>query len=377
MATVSIVQRILPHYRLAFFERLRERLGHKGIDLRLCYGQEQPGTRPGSVEFQGSWVRRVRNRYLSKGPSGSAAVWQPCLRELSKSDLVIAEHASRLLINYPLALLSRFGGPRLALWGHGTNLQRTGKPQFADRVRDAQIHGAHWWFAYTALSARLVEGAGFPRDRITVVNNSIDTASLAEAVASTPAHVRNELRRDLDLPPHGVGIFCGRLVAEKRLDLLRAACDLVYAERKDFRLIVIGDGPQEPQVLAMAGTCPWLRFVGAKYGTALAPYLAVSDFMLMPGLVGLVIVDSFAAGVPLITTDHRTHSPEIEYLRHGENALMTGVDAGALANAIIDLVDSRDQLLRLRSGCRESAREYTLDRMVERFSAGVCAALEA
>jgi len=375
MPTVSIVQRILPHYRLAFFERLHDFLEGRGVDLRLCYGQEQPGDRPGTVEFAGGWARRVRNRYLFDGGAKSAAVWQPCLRELMQSDLVIVEHASRLLINYPLALLSRLGGARLALWGHGANLQAGSRRALADRVRDAQVHGAHWWFAYTALSARLVGSAGFPVERITVVNNSIDTAALAAAVASTPAPAREALRRELDLTEGAVGIFCGRLVAEKRLDLLRDACERVHARRAGFRLIVVGDGPCEAEVRRMARECAWVRFVGAKYGEELAPLLAVSDFMLMPGLVGLVIVDSFAAGVPLITTDHRRHSPEIEYLRHGENALVTGEHADTLAGEIVALMDCRDKLLRLRSGCQASAREYTLERMVERFSAGVIAAL--
>ena len=375
MPTVSIVQRILPHYRLAFFERLHQTLDQHGIELRLCYGQEQPGTRPGSVDFAGTWVRRVNNRYLFDEPSRQPAVWQPCLRELVLSDLVIAEHAARLLINYPLALLSRLGGTRLALWGHGANLQATSPRGVTDVIRDRLIHGAHWWFAYTALSARLLERGGFPGRRITVVNNAIDTAALGEAVAATTPDSRAALRCELDLPEHGVGIFCGRLVAEKRLDLVRAAGEYVYEQNPRFRLIVVGDGPGMNEVLQMADECPWVRFVGPKFGADLAPYLAVADFMLMPGLVGLVIVDSFAAGVPLITTEQPTHSPEIEYLRNGENALMTAMHPRALADGILDLIDSQDKLLHLRTGCRDSASEYTLDRMVQRFSAGVIAAL--
>ena len=50
-------------------------------------------------------------------------------------------------------------------------------------------------------------------------------------------------------------------------------------------------------------------------------------------------------------------------------------DAGALSDGIVELLDSRDKLTHLRAGCRASAREYTLERMVERFSDGVVAAL--
>lgn len=376
MPTVSIVQRIFPHYRLAFFERLHARLQRRGVTLRLLYGQEQPGTRPGSIEYSGDWVRRVHNHYLfDSGSNASAPVWQPCLRELAQSNLVIVEHAARLLVNYPLAALSRLGAARLALWGHGTNLQAANGHGLANRVRAGLTSRAHWWFAYTAMSARIVAGAGFPRERITVVNNAIDTTALGAAVTATSQVTRDALRRELDLPARGVGIFCGRLVAEKRLDLVREACEFVHRRRPEFRLLVIGDGPQESEARRMAAQYPWARFIGPKYGADLAPYFAVSDFLLMPGLVGLVIVDSFAAQVPLITTDHGGHSPEIEYLRHGENALMSAPRAADFAAEIVSLMDSDNKLQWLRAGCRQSASEYTVEKMVDRFSAGIFEAL--
>ncbi len=149
----------------------------------------------------------------------------------------------------------------------------------------------------------------------------------------------------------------------------------MHARCREFRLIVVGDGPQEYRLRAMAADCPWLRVVGPKFDGELAAYLSVSDFMLMPGLVGLVIVDCFAAEVPLITTDHNGHSPEIEYLRHGENGLMTVPCPLALASEMVALIESPRRRARLRIGCRRSAREYTLEGMVERFSVSVLDAL--
>lgn len=375
MRTVSIVQRILPHYRLGFFERLHARLAGHGVHLRLCYGQEHPGSRPGSIHYEGTWVRRIRNRYLFNDGGDAGVVWQPCLRELAQSDLVIAEHAARLLINYPLAALSRLGGARLALWGHGTNLQGENRRGIASRMRHTMTQGAHWWFAYTELSARIVAGAGYPSERITVVNNAIDTEALGNQVFSTTSQQRAVLRHELGLTTGGTGIFCGRLVAEKRLDLLCEACEQIHRKRPWFRLLVVGDGPEERRLRSMADAAPWMRFVGPKYGAELALYLSVSDFLLMPGLVGLVIVDAFAAEVPLITTNHGRHSPEIAYLKHGENAVMTEVDAAALAAEVVSLIDHPARLERLREGCRASASEYTLARMVDRFSSGVMSAL--
>ena len=38
--------------------------------------------------------------------------------------------------------------------------------------------------------------------------------------------------------------------------------------------------------------------------------------------VGLGILDSFALGIPMVTTDCKIHSPEIAYLKSGRNGLM-------------------------------------------------------
>ena len=43
----------------------------------------------------------------------------------------------------------------------------------------------------------------------------------------------------------------------------------------------------------------------------MAPYLYVSKLLLMPGLVGLSVMDSFVGTCPLVTTDVAVHSPEI------------------------------------------------------------------
>jgi L-malate glycosyltransferase len=42
--------------------------------------------------------------------------------------------------------------------------------------------------------------------------------------------------------------------------------------------------------------------------------------MLMPGLVGLAVLDAFADGIPRVTTVIEYHSPEIEYLVPGRTA---------------------------------------------------------
>ena len=99
--------------------------------------------------------------------------------------------------------------------------------------------------------------------------------------------------------------------------------------------------------------------------------------VLMPGLVGLAIIDSFVAGLPIVTTDLDYHSPEIEYLHSGSNGVMVreAEDPGAYAEAVCTLLQNPATLQQLRDGCVESAQHYSMTQMVERFANGVKEAL--
>jgi len=371
---VCIVQRIVPHYRVRFFRLLQAALAKSAIELQLIHGQESPGTVPRNVDLDEPWAHRIQNRYIRI--ARQELIWQPCsFRELASADLVIVEHANRLLLNYPL-LATRSRSRRVAFWGHGTNFQSPESRTTGTAIGRNLARAADWWFAYTIGGAKLVEGYGFPRDRVTVVNNSIDSGSIFKAVSRVTDEDNARLCERLRLERPGVAVFCGRLIEEKRLDLLWAAAREIRRRCPHFSLLVIGDGPLEPEARRMAGAHEWIHYLGAESDDGLAPYFAASDFMLMPGLVGLVVVDAFAAGLPLVTTRIDTHSPEIEYLEPGVNGLVTEPDAESLATACVELLQSPPLLERLRAGCSASSRMYTLEAMVERFARGVRDALD-
>src|SRR5690349_11130674 len=143
---VTIVQRILPHYRIAFFERLHEQLAMCGIELELVYGQELPGTVPRTVPLQAPWALQIKNRYLALG--SSELIWQPCLANLRGSDLIIVEQSNRLVLNYWLQLRRSFSRPMLGFWGHGRNMQSRRPQGLRERLKTSLARHVDWWFAY-------------------------------------------------------------------------------------------------------------------------------------------------------------------------------------------------------------------------------------
>lgn len=373
MTVVSIVQRILPHYRTSFARRLRAELQQRGIDLQLIYGQERNGTVPRTASFDEPWAPRLRNAYLPLGPL--ELVWQPCLQRIARSDLVVVEQSNRLLVNYALQLRRMWSRAKLAFWGHGANLQSRAPDGSRERLKVALARRADWWFAYTELSKQLVLRSGFPAERISVLNNATDDEALRRGMERVRRLERGVVARALGCTSQNTALFCGSLHTQKRLDFLLAAAHEIRRRVPDFQLLVVGDGPERPLIEAAARRDSWIVYAGAHTGEGLAPFFHVAKALLMPGLVGLAIVDSFVGECPIVTTDYPHHSPEIAYLRAGENGLIAANDVTGYASAVAHCLGDAAQLQTLRAGCRVSAERYTLAGMVGNFADGIEACL--
>jgi glycosyltransferase involved in cell wall biosynthesis len=370
-----IAYKSLPHYRLRFFSQLREELAAMGIRLTLVHGQPSPSEALRSDTGTLQWAIEQRNRVFSIGKR--ELIWQPCVRLAANADLVIVEQASRLLVNYALMALQMCGAARVAFWGHGANLQSHRAHRTGELVKRLLSRHPHWWFAYTERTKARVERLGYPRERITVVQNAIDTHDLETACQAVTDEEIAEFHRRYALGTGPVGIFVGGLYADKRLPFLFAASDLIARRYPGFRLLVIGDGPERSDVVARAAQRDHVRYLGPLFDREKAVALAASRVMLMPGLVGLAVLDAFAARVPMITTAVDFHSPEIDYLADGRNGIVTPDpdDVEAYAQRALDVLIDPALQDRLVRGCEAAAAKYTNEAMVSRFAEGVRAAL--
>jgi glycosyltransferase involved in cell wall biosynthesis len=373
---VMIAYKSLPAYRVAFYNRLREVLAEAGIELRLVYGQPvaHDAMRRDTVDLD--WAECVGNRFIRLGKR--SVVWQPIVGRASTSELVIVEQASKLLVNYVLLVLQRLGLTRVAFWGHGANLQGHTASRVGELVKRIVSRRPYWWFAYTRGSRDRVAALGYPVDRITVVQNAIDTRLLREQRARIRENDIADFRAEHGLGDGPVCAFVGGLYAEKRLSFLLEVAAIIHQRIPGFRLIVVGDGAQRPMLEEASLRFPYVCYLGGLFGSDKVRALATAELMLMPGLVGLVILDSFALELPLVTTSVDYHSPEIEYLEDGINGAVVMYDElpSTYAEKVIDLLSDRAQLESLRAGCRRGAEIYTNEEMVRRFATGIIRAVE-
>lgn len=182
--------------------------------------------------------------------------------------------------------------------------------------------------------------------------------------------IRNGVDLELFRPPDDRrptrldGIRCiavARLIERKGLAHLLHAWSLL--ERGRYRLEIIGDGPEEGRLRAVAadlGIDGEVYFAGALDRTPLAERYRQADlFTLTPSdeAFGNVFAEALACGLPIVGSNIGG-IPEL--VRHGENGLLVSPgDPGELAGAIRRLADNR--MLRRAMGIRNRAKaEATL-----------------
>jgi L-malate glycosyltransferase len=365
---VCIIQPVMKRYRVQFFLDLHEVLAREGVDLEIVYGTPWPeeAKRGDHDELAFPVGRKVRTfRWFRK------LFIQPVFFSWLRADLVVVEHANKHALNYLLMALDGVGLKRVAFWGHGHDRQ-SDAASLGEIFKRKTLHWATWWFAYTRGAHDYVAAQGFDVGRITVVENAIDTRALRAQLAVVSGEDIEKTRRSFGWEANArIGVFCGSLYANKKLDLLFASAQLIHDLNPHFRLLILGGGPLADAVGEFAAGREWVRCLGPVFDREKAVLLKMAELWLNPGLVGLGVLDGFCAGLPVLTTHQSFHSPEIEYLEDGVNGLMLTPDATSYATAVLDLLSDDMRLARFRQGAIESAERYNIEAMVNNFANGV------
>jgi glycosyltransferase involved in cell wall biosynthesis len=373
---VLFVLEWMPAYRVEFFSSLTEALEGRGIRLLVAHGEPSDDVAaradardlPGAIQ-RPSKLLRLGSRNL---------VWQPFRTEARRCDLAVLNEGSRFLLNYVLLVDQFRRRARVAFWGNGANLNELEASWIAERIKRPLYRLPHWYFAYTEGSRDRIGELGFPAERISVVQNTVSTETLRREIGEIGADAVDDMRTDLGLDGGVLGLFLGSLHAARRLAFLLAAADQIAAARPDFALVIAGDGPDRNKVAAQVAQRPYARMVGRVDGVRKAALLSAADLLLLPGGIGLNIVEGFAAGVPTVSTALPTHAPEVEYLTDGANGRMLPADTSTrqYAQAVVGLLDQPRRLSILSRGAAESAAIYTNAAMVGRVADGIVKAVD-
>lgn len=376
-------QGYIPHYRLRFFELLAQR---GGAEYVVFHGAPPSWTGVAAVKGPFAFAQRwVRNREIRIGTW--TAIYQPIVREILTGgyDAVVLGHEVKYLSSLLLAVLARLRGIAVIYWGfgyypkrgfsHHTDTHR-GALAVASLVKDMLAKLADGYLAYTKIGAERLVAIGYPRDRIFVLQNTIDMTEqlrLHDAVQDRdPQAIRAALGLGADSV---VYVYLGRLVEFKRVEWLIEAVRVIGREHRTTRAVealIIGTGPVEQQLRELAADLPQVHFLGAlPPDEEVACCLKVAAAVVIPGAVGLAVNHGFAHGRPMITGQNELHGPEIEYIVDGVNGLIVAGGAEEFAAALGNFADSAEQQAQLAAGALKAGDALRIEIMVEQFDNGV------
>lgn len=307
-------------------------------------------------------VRPLNGAHKAAGAAAFTAYTLTGLRRM-RPDLI---HAHELLSPATTALIAHhlWGAPIVAKVLRGGELgdirklrERRGGLR---RLRALVRHVAAFIVISREIDDELAE-SGAPPERRVFIPNGVDTARFSPA---SPA-ARSEARRVFGLGDGPAAVYAGRLVPEKRLDLLVSAWPAVRAAHPTAELLIAGDGLEAARLRREAG--PGVHFAGLL--DDVLPALQAADLFVLPSATeGLsnALLEGMAAGLPPVATAVGG-APEL--ITPGKNGLLIPAgDRAALTAALLQLLAG--PALRARLG--EAARARVIaDYSLQRTAAGL------
>lgn len=368
MKRVAYIFPVSHHYRRPFHEKLRELLAVQDVDYKVVYCEPGEENRRKNDTVEIPWGSKVS---LTRLPGGIE--YQHAFLQAWKYDLVIIQQENKLALNYFLNLASVTGLKKVAYFGHGRNFQSRRPNGMGERFKRLMATKVNWWFGYTDETRRHVEALGFPPERITVFNNSVDTSEILRIAADVNDARLGELRAELGIAGRHVGVFVGGIYPDKRMAFLIEAADVIREQLPDFELLVIGGGSDLQMVIDLSKSRPWVRVLGPRFGHEKVELMMLGHMFMMPGLVGLAILDAGACGLPTATTKFPWHSPEIAYLKPDVNGIAVDdwESPRAYGEAVANVLADPVRLEQMRDEARMLGRSHTIEAMAGRFAEGV------
>lgn len=203
---------------------------------------------------------------------------------------------------------------------------------------------------------RELESRGF--ENLHLLPKGVDTKLFS------PKKRSQHLRHEWGVRDGGtVGIYVGRIAAEKNLPLVVRTFREIQQRIPDFKGVFVGDGPKLDE---MKRAHPDFIFTGVKRGEDLATCYASADiftFASMTETFGNVTLEAMASGLSVVAFDYAAARLHVVDGKNGY-AVPFG-DEDAFVRAALNAANSDQKSI--REAARKSARKVRWKKVVSRF----------
>ncbi|MFC1508435.1 glycosyltransferase family 4 protein [Candidatus Omnitrophota bacterium] len=362
--------RYLPHYRLGVFNRL---CGIEDIDIYVHTSAEFPGgfslVKPSKANFKlvDRRVCRLRIPFTKKSVDFIPSAIRNVL--MGGYDVFVFSNRMSDLGLWINLVMGRLLGRRICLWGHGIT-RRDGK--WGAKLRKVMMRMTNANILYSESGRNKALEMGLAPEKLFVAYNALDTQRSQSIRKKISEDDIKRFRLENDLQDKKIVFFSGRLVSDKKPDILVRAMGEVARQNLEVLVLIVGDGPMRAELESLVKELElenFVRFLGAQYDEEImAKYLFCASVAAMPAHAGLAIQHAFDFGVPIIVGDDmKEHPPEIELVENGETGIFCkDGDANEFAKAILCLLTNEDERQRMSANCRKLIeRKYNVENMAK------------
>jgi glycosyltransferase involved in cell wall biosynthesis len=192
-------------------------------------------------------------------------------------------------------------------------------------------------------------------EKAVVIPNGID---LAEINQIKPSPAKSDI------------IFVGRLIKEKKADLLIKSLVKVKNTFPDVKCTIIGEGPEKENLEKLSdqsGLKDDVSFTGflEDYQDVIA-HMKSSKVLVLPSVregFGMVVLEANACGLPVVVVDHPMNAAK-DLIIPGENGFIAEVSEDSLSNNIIEAMESRKKMV---EDSKDFAKDYDWNNIITRL----------
>jgi glycosyltransferase involved in cell wall biosynthesis len=156
-------------------------------------------------------------------------------------------------------------------------------------------------------------------------------------------------------------LYVGRVSKEKNLHVLARAFKMLFQQRKEVQLIVVGDGPYLGEMQNELRDLPCI-FTGYLKGNDLATVYASCDIFIYPSTTdafGQVVLEAQASGLPIIVTDRG--GPQENIIAGKTGLAIKGDDTDSIVEALNFLISNPKATREMGRSARQFMEERFFD----------------
>lgn len=176
---------------------------------------------------------------------------------------------------------------------------------------------------------------------------------------------KESYRKELNIHYNNMILSVGQFITRKGFDILIKASNQL---KDDTGVYIVGGEPTDEYIDLMntydIHNVHFIRFMPKEL---LKKYFLSADLFVLPtreDIWGLVINESLAYGLPVITTNKCIAG--IELIKNGVNGfIVNSEDINGIAKKINDLLTDKNKLLEMSSNCIDLIQEYTIEEMAK------------